>query len=83
MECHQQVQTRAVDEGQAAEIEHQARRSLDPVEGGAQRVDGSEVEFAVGPHDRDIVALLHVDREWLRAGPVDRRSRSGATPVVG
>ena len=77
MERHQQVQTRGVDEGQAAQIEHQAPRGLDPVERGAQRFDGGEVEFAVGPHDRDIVASLHVDGERLGAGHVDRRSRPG------
>ena len=65
VERDQQAQTRGVQEGQAAQIEHQAPGILDSIQRGAQRLDGGKVEFAVGLHDRDIVAPLHVDRERL------------------
>ena len=68
------MQTRGVDEGQAAQIEHQAPGALDAIQRGAQRLDGGEVELAAGLHDRDIVAPLHVDGERLRAGDLDRPS---------
>ena len=83
VERDQQAQTRGVDEGQAAQIEHQAPGILDSIQRGAQRLNGGKVEFAAGPHDRDIVAPLHVDRERLRASQLDRRRGSRATRAVG
>jgi hypothetical protein len=75
VECHEKVQTVGVDERQAAEIEHQARASLEATQRGAQRVsdggveraaqrfDGGEVDLAAGLHDRDVVAPLDLDGE--------------------
>ncbi len=74
MERHQQVKTRGVDEGQAAQIENQAPGMLDPVQRGTQPFNGGKVEFAVGLHDRDIVAPLDVDNERLGSSDLARRS---------
>ena len=71
VERDQQVQTRGVDEGQAAQIEHQAPGILDSIQRGAQRLNGGKVEFAVGLHDRDIVAPLHVDARTAAGEPLD------------
>ena len=38
-----------------------------PSSAALQRLNGGKVEFAVGLHDRDVVAPLHVDRERLGA----------------
>jgi hypothetical protein len=63
----QQVQARGVQEGQAAQIDTQAPGMLDSVQRGAQRLNRGKVELAVRPHDRHIVAVLHVDGERLGA----------------
>ena len=73
VERDQQVQTRGVHEGQAAQIEHQAPGVLDSIQCGAQCRNGGKVELAVGLHDRGIVAPPDLDRERLRASQFKRR----------
>ena len=74
VERDQQAQTRGVEKGEAAQIEHQAPDSLDFIQRGEQCLSGGEVEFAVGLHDRDVVAPLHVDRERLGTSQLEGRS---------
>ncbi|HEX5852590.1 MAG TPA: hypothetical protein VFY36_05815 [Solirubrobacteraceae bacterium] len=81
VERHQQLQTRGVDEGQAAQIEDQAVRALDAIQRVAQRLDADEL--AAGLHDRHSTLPLHFDGERLRAGDLDRASGSGAMRAVG
>jgi hypothetical protein len=83
VERHEQVETRGVHEGQAAQIEDQALGALDVIQRGAQHLDGDKVELAAGLHDRDSVALLHFDGERLGAGDLDCPSGSRAMPAVG
>ena len=83
MERHEQLQTRGVDEGQAAQIEHQALGVVDAIQRGAQRLDRDKVELAAGLHDRDGMAPLHFDGERLGAGDRDRASGSAVMPAVG
>jgi hypothetical protein len=69
---HQQMQACGVDERQAPQIEHDAPGTLDAVKRGAQRLSGGKVELAAGLHDRDIIAPLYFDREWLETGRLAR-----------
>jgi hypothetical protein len=73
VERYQQTQTRGVHEGQPAQIEYQAPGILDSIQRGMQHRNGGKVELAVGSHDRDVVASLHVDSKRLGATPFDRR----------
>jgi hypothetical protein len=83
VERHQQLQTRGVHEGQAAQIEDQALGALDVIQRGAQHLDGDKVELAAGLHDGHTVAPLRFDGERLGAGDLDRLSGSRAMPAVG
>lgn len=74
------MQSGGVDEGQAAQIEYQARGGHEVVQRGAQRLsdgnveagaqclDGGDVELAAGLHDRDVIAPPHFDSEGLEIG---------------
>ena len=80
VEREQQAHAGGVDEGQAAQIEHQPRADLEAVQRGAQgfgdgdvesgpqRLDRGHVELAAGLHDRDVIAALHLNRERLEIG---------------
>jgi hypothetical protein len=83
VERHEQVQTRGVHEGEAAQIEDQAVRALDAIQRVAQRLDGDQVEFAAGLHDRHSTLPLYFDGERLGGGDLDRAGGSGAMPAVG
>jgi hypothetical protein len=80
---NQQLQTRGVDKGQAAQIEDQALGAPDAIQRGTQRLDGDNVELAARLHDRASIAPLHFDGERLGAGDLDRPSGSRAMPAVG
>ena len=95
VERHQQVQTGGADEGQPAQIEHQARGTVHAAQRGAQRfgdggvnrggqrLDGGEVELAAGLHDRHMIAPLHLDGERLVLGGLGGSSCQGGTRAVG